>query len=583
MYTEGNIPLAAGYLKSFALENGVATDDEISIIPRDIANAGGDAAVLDWILKDSPDIVGFSSYMWNVNRNVQLARAIKEKNPGTMIVLGGPEIQEDHPALESRFIDAAVIGEGEQLFSQLVTDFKKDKNIKKLYRDSQPLELAHLPNPYLSGILEPHGGESIFFETMRGCPYMCKYCFYSKSYSGLRFYPEEEIPRLFEYARAKEVPEIYIMDPSFNVSPLLKKKLELIHRYNTTRIPIHTETRLEGITPEIADLMQASGFHSVEAGLQTVNETSLRAIGRDWNREKFIRGAQLLMERDIDVKTGVIMGLPYDDPEDFVRTLDFVMELNLETSMEIYPLSLIPGTRLRDDARIFGLNYMNYPPYWVLGTRHMDERDLKQAVEMVEHKLEIEFFPPMIPRFENTHPDYIHFIHLGEDAGKKISQLMQTPRRVGHSLTILAEGNISLESVSELGEWLRRTNPSTLVQYVIDRETMPTQEELDRIKKSFYEPGHYFNRIHHYKIDPQGAYSLRFFHLTGNLDMAEDYLYRPLPCDLILKYTPGLLEKGKEILEQNPLLLVETAIDAPTRNQLQEIYHDFQELLIITS
>ena len=54
LYVEGNIPLAAGYLKAFALKNKAATHNEIEIIPRDIANFGGDAAIIkhitDWSL-----------------------------------------------------------------------------------------------------------------------------------------------------------------------------------------------------------------------------------------------------------------------------------------------------------------------------------------------------------------------------------------------------------------------------------------------------------------------------------------------------------------------------------------------------
>ena len=34
LYTEGNIPLAAGYLKAFAIEKGVAEAKDIEILPQ---------------------------------------------------------------------------------------------------------------------------------------------------------------------------------------------------------------------------------------------------------------------------------------------------------------------------------------------------------------------------------------------------------------------------------------------------------------------------------------------------------------------------------------------------------------------
>jgi coproporphyrinogen III oxidase-like Fe-S oxidoreductase len=108
---------------------------------------------------------------------------------------------------------------------------------------------------------------------------------------------------MFNLAREYRVPEIYLLDPSFNVTPGLKERLELIVKCNTTHIPIHTEIRLEGVSPGIAKSMQRAGFKSVEAGLQSVNEKSLAAVGRTWDRDKFVRAAKLLQSHDIDVKT----------------------------------------------------------------------------------------------------------------------------------------------------------------------------------------------------------------------------------------------------------------------------------------
>ncbi len=580
LYTEGNIPLAAGYLKAFAIEKGVAVAKDIEILPQDPANFGGDAAVLKWLLQEETAVVGFTSYMWNIDRNIRLAQEIKRENPGIAILFGGPEIDLHHPALKDNFIDAFVIGEGEQAFVDFILDFKKGNGVKRLYRCEAPVNLKEVPNPYLKKILVPLQKESMFLETMRGCPYSCKYCFYSKFYSSLRFFPGQDLPKLFALARSYGVPEIYLMDPSFNVAPGLKKKLGLIRRLNTTRIPIHTEIRLEAVTSKIAESMKMAGFRSVEAGLQSVNEKSLAAIGRTWNREKFIQGAKLLREQGIDVKTGVILGLPYDSLEDFERTLDFVISLNLEESMEIYPLSLMPGTLLRDEAEALGITYMPHPPYWVLSTGYMDRKEIKLAIEMVENKLSIEFFPPIIPRFDNVHVDYIHFLDLREKAGYQPDALYRHPERVGHSLTILIDEGTGMDTILGWGRWLKRVTPFTLVQLVIEWETIPPMEDIRRLSDTFYFPNHYFNHIHNYKIDSQGKYSLRFFHLTDNLEIAESYLYQPHDCDLVLKYSPKLLERGKHILEEKPILLVDSPINEKEVKELKRVYEGFENFFL---
>ena len=586
LYSDGNIPLAAGYLKAFALKKGAVEDHEMEIIPGDRANNGGDTAILKWALQDNTAIVGFTSYMWNIDRNLYLARKIKEANPDITILFGGPEMADHQPLLKNNAVDSIVIGEGELAFVDFLKDFKKGNGVKRLYQCTPPVDLTGVPNPYLENILIPRPGESLLLETMRGCPYHCKYCFYSKSYSGLRFFPKKDLPELFNLAQEKGVGEIYFMDPSFNITPAagttvvtgekLKEKLEIIGGLNTTGIPIHTEIRLEAVTPEIAELMGQAGFKSVEAGLQSTNEKSLTAVNRSWNMERFTRGAELLHQQDIDVKTGVILGLPLDTPEDFLRTLDFVMGLNLEESMEIYPLSLLPGTRLRDEAEKLGIAYMSHPPYWVSSTRCMGEQDIKNTIEMIEHKLDIEFFPPVIPRFVNVHPIYLHCLDLREKTDSRLDALYRNPEQVGHSLTVLVDEKIDIKRIKELGGWLRQVSPSTLVQLVLDRESIPPEKEIREISGAFYFPGHYFNHIHHYKIDRQRTYSLRFFHLTGRLEIAESYLYRSMYCDLVLRYSPGLLEKGRDILEEKPILLVDSPIREVEIAEIKRIYEGFE-------
>jgi radical SAM superfamily enzyme YgiQ (UPF0313 family) len=653
LYTQGNIPLAAGYLKATALRKEVLEEDHIRIIPRDMANYAGDNAILKWILQENTNIVGFTNYMWNIDRNLHLARKIKKTNPDTFVIFGGPEIDRQHWALKNKSIDVFVIGEGEDILINLINDLKNGKQLKRLYQSTKPVNLKEIPNPYLEKILVPWQKESMFLETMRGCPYHCKYCFYSKwgwhpqpihgqpdavlsgassqkgvgdpnlftvsrmpffrgfiskwgsatpthsrsagcrsfdsssqkfteSYSSMRFFPGGQLPKLFQMAQDYKVPELYFMDPSFNVTPQLKTKLERIQHLNTTAIPIHTEIRLEGVTKKIAQLMKKAGFRSVEAGLQSVNEKSLAAIGRSWDKEKFIQGAQLLLEQGIDVKTGIILGLPYDDLRDLEYTLDFVIDLNLAESMEIYPLSLIPGTQLRDEAQSMGISYMLHPPYWVLSTHYMSQKDLKFAVEMMENKLEIEFFPPIIPRFKNIHPGYLHFLDLREKEkfNGQLNILYRHPERIGHSLTILMGENSDLTQLVELGQWLQKVSPFTLVQLVMDRNTIPADEDIKRLSKAFYKPQHYFNHIHHYKADTQGQYSLRFFHLTDNLKIAESYLYQPRYCDLVLRYTSGTLEKARDILEEKPILLVEGPIHEEELTELKKIYQGFENFLV---
>ena len=70
----------------------------------------------------SAQVVGFSVYVWNIRLSLAIAQALKQHQPDTLIVFGGPQVPDnaevflrDHP-----FIDVVCHGEGEQVFLALL-------------------------------------------------------------------------------------------------------------------------------------------------------------------------------------------------------------------------------------------------------------------------------------------------------------------------------------------------------------------------------------------------------------------------------------------------------------------------------
>src|SRR6516165_11311499 len=66
---EGNVPLAAGYLKLFARLGGLDDDYEIEILPARLANTLSDCGLAAEILARQPWMVGWTCYLWNVERS----------------------------------------------------------------------------------------------------------------------------------------------------------------------------------------------------------------------------------------------------------------------------------------------------------------------------------------------------------------------------------------------------------------------------------------------------------------------------------------------------------------------------------
>src|SRR6266542_422239 len=116
----GNVPLAAAYLKLFAEKKGLGNFFDIRLFPPALANTLGDQALVEALAAREPWLVGFTCYLWNIERTLWVAHELKRRRPGVRIVLGGPEVTADNAwVLQTPDYDFAVIGEGEQTFAQL--------------------------------------------------------------------------------------------------------------------------------------------------------------------------------------------------------------------------------------------------------------------------------------------------------------------------------------------------------------------------------------------------------------------------------------------------------------------------------
>ena len=90
--------------------------------------------------KDQPDIMGFSSYMWNTSLSDIFMKRIKETFPNVITVSGGPNFPSDEVEqfeyLKKRpWIDFFVRYEGEIAFVNLIDALIENNNdISELYR-----------------------------------------------------------------------------------------------------------------------------------------------------------------------------------------------------------------------------------------------------------------------------------------------------------------------------------------------------------------------------------------------------------------------------------------------------------------
>jgi radical SAM superfamily enzyme YgiQ (UPF0313 family) len=443
----GNVPLAAGYLKLFARHRGLESHYDIQILPTLEANTLSDQGLVEAILARDPWMVGFTCYLWNIERTLWIASRIQERDPTIRILIGGPEVTLDNAwVLEHPAVDYAAIGEGEQTFSELLTALgDADEPTKAIpglwvqpllnrkrssdsiaihspfptphsaFPSTRPLNHSALPiphselpfiprrpllnlneisSPYLAGILDAADEEMLLLETIRGCIFKCKFCYYPKSYDDLYFVSEEKIVANLEHAQRRGAKEVVLLDPTLNQRRNFAEFLRLLAHCNPDRqFTYFGELRAEGITPQIAELLHQANFTEVEIGLQSIDPLAMELMDRHNNLKAFERGARAMLDLGIKVKVDLIIGLPGDTVDSVRRGIDYVHRSGLYSQVQVFNLAVLPGTSFRQEAEQLGLVFQDRPPYYVLQTPTLSTQQMYELMAEAEDAFETEFDP----------------------------------------------------------------------------------------------------------------------------------------------------------------------------------------------
>lgn len=362
------------------------------------------------VLDEAPDLLAFSCYLWNIEQTARVARAIKHLSPQTLIVAGGPEVgYTPVEALEQYPFDVVVKGEGEETFLELVDALEKYKINKKnktnlfladvrgiAYRkekedgekivkivenpDRPPLEdLDWLPSPFLAGLIDP-SKPFVYYETSRGCPFRCEFCASSLT-EGVRTFSLARVKQDLDWLLSQRYQSVRVVDRTFNLPPERARTIlrQLIEAETETTFQL--EIKADCLDEETVELLKKTpkGRLKFEIGLQSLHPAVLDGIRRGGNPEDVLRMTKrLAQETPIKLHLDLIAGLPGEDYEHFIQSLDAVLSSGAEM-IQVGLLKLLPGTRIKEKAAELGFVAMKEPPYAVLQTPELPWSDFRRV------------------------------------------------------------------------------------------------------------------------------------------------------------------------------------------------------------
>ena len=381
------VPLACAFLKEALLaDRQLAGSITVQIAEFFLEDPPGRCA--EAILKTRPDLVAFSIYVWSRDHALSVAQRLVRMAPTLTLCAGGPEpTANPAPLLDSGLFRFLVRGEGEGPLPQavrLALQGAEPAGVPGVLLPGEepgplpaPAEIDSIPSPYLSGLLDPALPGGALWQLSRGCDFACAFCFDHKGSGGVRRFPMARVEAELRLFARLGVPQVFVLDSTFNKAPQRAKEILRLIRKVAPRVHFHFELRSEFLDPEMAELF-SSITCSLQIGLQSADPGVLHAVGRGFDPEDFAYRISLLNQQGAIFGFDLIYGLPGDSLARFRASLDFALSL-YPNHLDIFPLAVLPGTKLYARAAALGLEHQATPPYTLISTPDFPPRDLEEA------------------------------------------------------------------------------------------------------------------------------------------------------------------------------------------------------------
>jgi len=351
------------------------------------------SALADRTLASDPDWIGLSAYSWNRARIAQVAALIRERAPGVVLFAGGPEATADPEGLLSAApLDFLARGEGEGVVLSALELLAGGAPIDALAGikgvalpgrasascRAPALDLGLLPSPWLAGLIDPR--EGVLWELARGCPFHCAYCYEGKGEAGVRRFPRERIEAELDYFVRSGAEQVFVLDPTFDADRERARSILALIEKKAPGIAWKFELRAEFIDRDLARRFAALDS-SVQIGLQSADPRVSALVGRKLDPRDFERRIGYLNAAGAVFGVDLIYGLPGDDFAGFAKSVDFALALQ-PNHLDVFPLSLLPGTELADRAEELGLVAEGEPPYILLSAPGFPPAGMERAAAL---------------------------------------------------------------------------------------------------------------------------------------------------------------------------------------------------------
>jgi anaerobic magnesium-protoporphyrin IX monomethyl ester cyclase len=380
-------PLGVLYLATVLQERGI----EVSVLDQPAKGFTIDETV-NWVEKENPDILGFSTFASSGRTAALISNKVKEKNPNITTVFGNyyatfnPErILRKYPS-----VDIIARGEGENTTLELVSclrdkgrlkevqgiTFRNGKNI--VSTPDQPLirDLDSLPFPdrelidvnYHSIIAGANVAPKKFTSIVssRGCVYRCRFCCCTQ-FARNMWRPRSVKSTLDElhFLASEGYEQFIFVDDSFTLNQ--KRVIQLCRAMRKEKIDMDwiCEGRVDNCSYELLREIAKAGCKILYFGIESANQRILNYFNKQTTPQQSKTAVKAARKAGIDTVVGsFIVGAPDETREEIHNTIEFAKQIPIDFP-QFNILGVYPGTDIWNEFEAKGL--LDGGDYWEMG------------------------------------------------------------------------------------------------------------------------------------------------------------------------------------------------------------------------
>jgi anaerobic magnesium-protoporphyrin IX monomethyl ester cyclase len=326
-------PLGLGYLATVLQQNNW----DVSLIDGQILKPEKYKQKLCDI---NEKIIGISTTIKQIKETERIAKLIKEKNPKTVVVVGGPGISVLN-LQEVQNIDIVVKGEADNEIIKLLKEIQTKKTLNKitkypkvgnviLVNCKNPTNLDKIPYPsreilnldkYLKIWKKNTNMTSTNMISSRGCPYGCIFC--DKNIAGRNFRARsaKNIVDEIEYLSTNyKLDDIFFYDDLFvyNRERVILICKEILNR--KLKINWSAQARVDKIDIKMLKIMKESGCLELYFGAESGSNKILKYLKKGFTRQQIIEAFEMCHKTNIKPGMFIITGVPGETKKDIEAT-----------------------------------------------------------------------------------------------------------------------------------------------------------------------------------------------------------------------------------------------------------------------